>query len=78
MHDRKKHYEKDLSVRKKLKVNNWGEGTKEGFRLNLMQCGDGPDHGREKAGAAADILLSRWKQNLNWGMVFLTSEEENN
>lgn len=42
--------------------------------LNLMQCGNGPDHGRE-AGAAADILLSRWKQNLNWGMVYLTSEE---
>ena len=46
-----------------------------GVRLNLMQCGDGPDHGREEAGAAADILLSRRKQNLNWGMVYLTSEE---
>lgn len=32
---------------------------KKGFRLNLMQCRDGPDHGREEAGAAADILLLR-------------------
>lgn len=64
------------------KVINWSKGTKKGggrggVRLNLMQCGDGPDHGREEAGAAADILLSRWKQNLNWGMVHLTSEEHN-
>lgn len=53
-----------------------GRGGGRGVRLNLMQCGDGPDHGREEAGAAAaDILLSRRKQNLNWGMVYLTSEE---
>lgn len=39
-----------------------------------MQYGDGPDHGKVEAGALADILLSRWKQNLNWGMVYLNSE----
>lgn len=59
---------KDLSGREKEnhQVDNRGKGTKKrkgGVRLNLMQCGDGPDHGREEAGAAAaaaaDILLSR-------------------
>lgn len=46
-------------------------------RLNIMQCGDEPYHGREEAGAAADNLLSGWKQNLNWGVVYLTFEQHN-
>lgn len=71
--------QKDSAGDKTQRVGNWSQSIREGgFRLNLMQCGDGPNHSRVEAGAAAaDILLSSWKQNLNWGMVYLTSKEQN-
>lgn len=61
-------------------VNNWGKCTKWGggfvstscnVEMVLIMAG-------EEVGAAADILLSRWKQNLNWGMVYSISEQRNN
>ena len=41
------------------------EEEKRGWRLNLMQCGDGPDHGREKAGAAAADIFFAFQMKAN-------------
>lgn len=53
------HGKRDLSGGKENSSSEVKAQRKKGFRLNLMQCGDGPDHGREEARAAADILLFR-------------------
>lgn len=48
--------EKDAHIIKGLTAVN-AQSEEGAVRLNLMQCGDGPDHGREEA-AAANSLLS--------------------
>lgn len=57
-------------------VNNWVKAQWKFFFVSTsckMEMGLIMD----QTGAAADILLSRWRQNLNWGMVYSTSEERN-